>query len=251
MKSSRSSKDHIPPWTYGLAALVGGLALCGWAGAWRSAWVAVPAGVYTLGSPEAPRAPGRRAVTVSAYEVHRTEVTVGDFVRYLNRASPEPVFESPQITLRRGRYRALVPRRLPVAFVSYAQARDYAAWRDGRARHRHVRLPTADEWEIAARGGTPGVRYPWGWAAPEGRAQFDADGPARVGLHPPNTLGLFDMAGNVAEWCRPDAPDADRAPALGGSWAERHPDLLRVFHRPHFPLDYRDADVGLRLVRER
>jgi len=111
----------------------------------------------------------------------------------------------------------------PVVGVSWKQATAFCHWRTemllaGRATKgmpHAYRLPSEAEWEYAARGGLNGGLYPWGgpYASDKQgcylanfkpqRGRYSLDGgvyTSPVGTYEPNDYGLYDMAGNVAEW---------------------------------------------------
>ena len=86
--------------------------------------------------------------------------------------------------------------RHPVVHVSWYAAMAYAEWVGKR-------LPTEAEWEYAARGGLAGKTFPWGDDFERDKANFykEVGDTTKVGEYPPNGYGLYDMAGNVWEWC--------------------------------------------------
>lgn len=110
----------------------------------------------------------------------------------------------------------------PVVGVTWEQAQAFCHWRNEMYKHvskmpraQEYRLPTEAEWEYAARGGRHNASYPWGGPYIRDakgcfmanfkpmRGNYTEDGyfiPAAVGTYDPNDFGLYDMAGNVAEW---------------------------------------------------
>jgi formylglycine-generating enzyme len=128
------------------------------------------------------------------------------------------------------------------------------------------RLPTEDEWIVAAASATnPPRRYPWGdtgavcrraaWGL-DGLCTHGADGPDTVGTHPAGDtpLGLHDLAGNVAEWVSDDVPPEDApggAPSgivKGGSWRDSLASELRIWAGRQVAVAAEDPTVGFRCV---
>ncbi len=116
----------------------------------------------------------------------------------------------------------------PVTWVSWYAAMAYAKWMGKR-------LPTEAEWEKAARGGILGQNYPWGNTIDSTMANYSntIGDTTEVGQYPANGYGLYDMAGNVWEWCL-DMYDAyfylvpsQRNPVSGANSAESVPSELR------------------------
>ena len=200
--------------------------------------VHIPGGRARLGSPASE--PGHHVDEAPLHEVHlddfymaRTPVTNADYARYLrcNPDAPIPRYWTDR--------RFNQPEQ-PVVGVSWAEAQAYCDWAG-------LALPTEAQWEYACRAGatsrfcagddeTSLARAGWYAANSAGKLQT-------VRTREPNALGLFDMHGNVREWCRDDYGSYDR-PARPGDGLRHLPsdDGSRV-HRGGC---FRDAAEDLR-----
>ncbi len=223
-------------------------------------------GTYQVGSPltEAGRygaEPTPHHVSVQAFYLAVTETTNAQYARFLQATGhPPPLYWEDK---------NLNAPQQPVVGISWHDAQAFCQWLSRETGVVH-RLPTAAEWEAAARGGLVGEPYPWGRELPNAGGRYRAnyypndfadDGfrlTAPVGSFPANGYGLFDMAGNVSEWCADDktplgggTPFAapDYRIRKGGSWRSRARDLrcaARKFSPPHTA----DGFIGFRVLRQ-
>lgn len=185
----------------------------------------------------------------------------------------------------------------PVVGVTWKQAKAFCVWRtqllnsfltqNDEVTVNEFRLPTEAEWEWAARGGYALSPYPWGGPYTRNgkgcflgnfkpmRGDYVDDGGLTtvvVGHYPPNDFGLFDMAGNVAEWTidaydeatynfswdmnqtytydakETDPPSLKRKVTRGGSWKDIAY-YLQVYARSYEFQDTAKSFVGFRCVQ--
>jgi sulfatase modifying factor 1 len=205
--------------------------------------------------------PTPHKVSVKAFYLAVTETTNAQYARFLQATGhPPPLYWEDK---------NLNAPQQPVVGVSWHDAQSFCQWLSRETGVVH-RLPTEAEWEAAARGGLVGEPYPWGPELPNAGGRYRAnyypndfadDGfrlTAPVAAFPANGYGLFDMAGNVSEWCADDitplgvgTPFAapDYRIRKGGSWRSRARDLrcaARTFTPPHTA----DGFIGFRVLRE-
>ena len=222
-------------------------------------WVSIPSGTFMMGSDTYERMRGKdetqHEVTLNAFKISKYEVTFDQYDRFCEatgRTKPDDEGWG------RGDR--------PVINVSWEDANAFAKWNG-------CRLPTEAEWEYAARAGTT-TRFYTGDCINTDQANYNGRSPKNsclrgenrqktqpVGLSSPNAWGLYDMHGNVWEWCedwygRYDTTikNNPRGPASstkrvrrGGSW--RHQDnYCRSANRFANLPEYKSNYIGFRIV---
>ncbi|MGI9504482.1 MAG: SUMF1/EgtB/PvdO family nonheme iron enzyme [Geminicoccaceae bacterium] len=199
---------------------------------WCPEMVVIPAGSFVMGSPENERGrmhnegPQHQVTFARSFALGRYPITFDEFDSFcLETGRKQP----PDEAWGRGRR--------PVTNVSFADAEGYLLWLTKKTGRRY-RLPSEAEWEYACRAGTT-TRYAFGDRFSHSRAHasvasmdaiqhddeildFKTVGcTAKVGSYPSNSLGLYDMHGNVGEWCGDNYHlHYEDAPTDGSAWLE-------------------------------
>ena len=161
---------------------------------------------------------GKIVKVTDVFYMDTTEVTVGQFKKFLKSSGYEPKKPIDWEEL----YKYSSTDEHPMIYVTWFDAKAYCEWAGKR-------LPTEKEWEFAARGGLKNKEFPWGdeesiareyanFYGVLGRDQWDKT-TAPVGSFRPNGYGLHDMAGNVWEFCEDwYSEDKEYRVLRGGSW---------------------------------
>jgi serine/threonine-protein kinase len=178
--------------------------------------------------------PEKMAKVGDAFFMDVFEVTVGQFKKFLKSSGYKPAEPIDWNKV----YKYSPTDKYPMILVSWHDATAYAKWVGKR-------LPAEAEWEFAARGGLVGKEFPWGDSEAVARdyANYDGTGGkdkreycAPVGSFKLNGYGLYDMAGNVWEWCQ-DWYDSNKTRRVlrGGSWNDPSSNLRAANRFGYFP----------------
>jgi formylglycine-generating enzyme required for sulfatase activity len=196
-------------------------------------------------------------VKIKPFQLGQYEVTVGQWVKCVADAACA------------SRGPADADASLPITDVTWTEAKAYAAWLSGKT-GKHYRLPSEAEWEYAARAGTTTDYY---WGASLIRERANCVGclgvltrhVLPVGRFPPNAYGLYDMAGNAAEWVEDcwvgtykgapadgsavEKPQCSERALRGGSFIS-DPRYLRSAARFKYDADVHYYGNGFRVAKE-
>ena len=210
----------------------------------------------------------QRRVWLDRYEMDRDEVSLGQYLAYLQRQQRTPSPELQRLIWHMVSVHAVSDETLarwPALYLTWAEAAQFCLAQGKR-------LPTEAEWEKAARGSEANL-FPWGHTMPEPNLamfgqyhvhEIPIVAPVESGEQGRSPYGMHHMAGNAAEWVQdwfgidyykvmpernPPGPNTGRYKVVrGGSWKSA-PALLRTATRGGALPDQRSATVGVRCAR--
>ena len=234
--------------------------------------VLIPAGEFIMGSDEFHQEGPAHKVYVDAFYIDTYEVTNAHFCAFLNEQGNQTEAGVPWLDLKDsrivqdgGRFTPLPGYEdHPVVRVTWYGAAAYARWRNAR-------LPSEAEWEKAVRGDIDGRTYFWGEDIDALYTNYgqDVESTTPVGSYLPNGYGLYDMTGNVWEWCsawyardyyykspkrNPQGPDSGYARIIrGGGWSgpvHVYAKYLRCSFRYFLRPESTNTYLGFRCARD-
>ena len=243
----------------------------------RIGLIRIPGGVFTMGLVEgsANEKPTHQ-VRIKSFLMARTEVTIGQFAKFVQDTGYQTDAEKigsarvwdgkDWVSLHGASWRNPVETcgdDCPVSYLSWSDAAAFCAWAK-------MRLPTEAEWEYAAGDGGEHLYWagtPHDWDL-EQYAWFRLNSDKQ--LHPvggkkPNRFGLYDMSGNVAEWCadwfsptyypestyeNPEGPSSGKSRVLRGGTAHNDATRVRITYRGMQMADFAHSAIGFRPVRD-
>ncbi len=240
----------------------------------------VKGGIFKMGSPEGVGENNerpQRQVTLSDFYISKYEVTNAEYAKFLNAKGNQEEGGSTwlditnnfcQIEKAGKTFKAKAGKENhPVIMVTWYGAKAYASWAGGR-------LPTEAEWEYAAGGGNKSKGYKYSgsnkinevaWYRENSqiieKAISNGKGTHPIGKKKPNELGIYDMTGNVWEWCsdwygsygsaaetNPQGASSGSERVLrGGSWGNDAYDC-RVAYRDSYNPSSSYYFIGFRII---
>ncbi len=240
--------------------------------------VHVPEGYFQMGSGATAEETPVRFVFTKPFYIDRYPVTNSQYKAFLDASGYDGRLDANAEYLRHWKNGTYEPGQEdhPVTFVSWRNAQAYAEWAGKR-------LPTEAEWEKAARG-ADGRKYPWGDTVPDGTlcnfadantsfAWSDSDTDDGFALTSPvghyergkSPYGLYDMAGNVWEWCAdwydedyysygpyrdPQGPENGHYRVVRGGCWNSDAQSVRAAHRKSYRPDVTSSTIGFRCAKD-
>jgi formylglycine-generating enzyme required for sulfatase activity len=220
--------------------------------------VKVEGGTFQMGSNDFDLAKPVHSVMLSSFSIGETEVTQALWYAVLGQ---RPTSDGDQWSSSYG-----LGDQYPAYFISWDDCQEFIT-KLNQLTGQTFRLPTEAEWEFAARGGNSSQGYTYSGSNTIGDvAWYTSNSSSKthpVATKQANELGLYDMSGNVWEWCQdwysssyyssspsnnPTGPSSGSSRVLRGGCTDSSARSCRVSYRGYGNPDFRSTDRGLRLA---
>jgi len=241
----------------------------------QPAMIKIKSGSFMMGSDDgdSDEKPVHRVTIPNDFYIGKYEVTNEEFAKFLNDSNVQENWledksqdSDSRIIKNRNSYKVESGyEKHPIVEVSWYGAKAYAKWLSKKT-NKNYRLPTESEWEYVARAGTT-TKYSFGNSSNDLSSyawynRNNGDGTKKVGTKQPNPWGIYDIHGNVWEWCEDWYIDnynstpingtaynnkKDYKVLRGGSWFD-FANVLRSANRSWITADYTFNYIGFRLV---
>ncbi|MER3474985.1 MAG: hypothetical protein C4335_13395 [Armatimonadota bacterium] len=205
----------------------------------------VPGGTYTITDPKTGKP---KQVTIKPFYIGKTEVTWDEFDVFVHRLdAPETQKTGGADAISRPSKpygavdRGFGHKGYPAISMSYLAAQKYCEWLSAKTGKKY-RLPTEAEWEYACRAGVLPAgpiadkdlldKLGWHWGNSDDKTH-------KVATKQPNAWGIYDMLGNVAEWCQ---PMDDAVPVVRGGSFYDNPEKVHPAARAKYTPDWQMND---------
>lgn len=230
-------------------------------------FVKIPSGAFLMGSDKAENEkPIHKVVLTNDFWIGKFEVTIGNWRNVMGDLPTD---------LKRGEAKLSENENQPIVYVSWEDAQIFIGKLNAQDDGFQYRLPTEAEWEYAARAGTIS-EFAFGESLSSTQANFNGNFPfgnapkgeflnktVNVGSYQPNAWGVYDMHGNVWEWCQdwyeavyyekspvenpPGASSGIMRSVRGGGWFFAANYLRSAFRRSNLPTTRNDG-IGFRVL---
>ncbi len=238
--------------------------------------ILVPAGVFEMGSENglADEQPVHK-VYIDSFKISKYEITNAQYCKFLNvfNVSPDGIYKDVllidindkhcMIRNKNGQFSPYPGKENhPVVEVSWFGAEKFCKWLGGS-------LPTEAQWEYAAKGANKKKNFKYcGSDDPDEVAWHDGNSGRKVhevGQKKPNDIGIYDILGNVYEWCsdwyskdyyflspdkNPQGPEIGKSKVFRGGWIGDFPGKLRVSDRFRGNQKNTGSTLGFRLCKD-
>ncbi len=221
-------------------------------------YVKIESGTFKFGSNNGERdeAPEKEVKVENDFYIGKYEITVGEYLAFADSVKsryPEwhKDFDGKKDSNGTNYSNICIEDGCPIVGITWSDAKAYSDWLSNKL-NKNIRLPTELEWEYVAKGEL-NREYGFLYGTMEDYSWFNKNSGGfahRVGLRKQNLSGVYDIIGNVWEYCDSNYGGSDNFKVIKGGDFKTEPKFLRASNKTKYQVDKRANSVGFRVLME-